>query len=90
MSFEFADSLIIIDQLGDGRMRSTDGTCVAVLDGNRAELHRPGVEGQQPVRQQFADAREILQRLLSERVHCRVWIYIGNNQSGGVSYYDIN
>ena len=61
--FEVARGLFIIYQVVDSGIRAADGARVAMLHRNRAELHGLGIEGEQTVRQQFADAREILQCL---------------------------
>ena len=61
--FEVARGLLVVYQMVDGGMAAADGARVAMTDGHRAELHGLGIEGEQTVRQQLADAREILQRL---------------------------
>ena len=55
----------VIYQVVDGGIGAADGARVTMLHGNRSELHRLGIEGEQTVRQQFADTREILQGLSS-------------------------
>ena len=61
--FEVASSLFVIYELIDSGIRAADGARVAVLYGNRAELHGLGIEGEQTVCQQLADTCEILQGL---------------------------
>ena len=61
--FEVAGSLFVINQVVDSRIRAADGARVAMLHRNGAELHRLGIEGEQTVRQQLANACEILQCL---------------------------
>ena len=63
--FQVASGLFVIYQMIDGRIGAADGARVTVLHGNRTELHRLGIEGEQTVCQQFADACEILQGLSS-------------------------
>ena len=60
---EVAGSLFVIYQLGDGGSGAANGARVAVAHLHRPELHGLGIEGQQPVGQQLAHAREIFQRL---------------------------
>ena len=61
--FQVASGLFVINEVIDGGIRAADGARVAMLHGNRSELHRLGIKGEQTVRQQFADTREILQGL---------------------------
>jgi hypothetical protein len=58
--FEVASGLFIIYQVVDGGVTAADGTRVTMLHRNRTELHGLGIKGEQTVRQQFADASEIL------------------------------
>ena len=51
------------DGVTDGGMAAADGARVAMTDGHGAEQHGLGIEGEQTIGQQLADAREILQRL---------------------------
>ena len=60
---EVARSLFVINEVIDSWVRAADGARVTMTNGNRAELHRLGIEGEQAVRQQFANTREILQGL---------------------------
>ena len=61
MLFEFACRLLVIDEVVDGGIGATDGTCVSMPDVDRAELHGLGIECQQAVGQELAYAGEILQ-----------------------------
>ena len=61
--FQVAGGLFVINQMVDRGVRAADGARVAMLNRNRAELHRLGIEGKQTVGQQFADTGEILQSL---------------------------
>ena len=61
--FQVAGGLFVINQVIDGGVAAADSARVAMLHGNRAELHGLGIEGKQTVRQQFADAFKILQCL---------------------------
>ena len=63
MVLQVARGLFVVYQMVDGGMTAADGARVAMTDGHRAEQHGFGVEGEQTIGQQFADAREILQRL---------------------------
>ena len=60
-----ARRLLVIYQMVDSGMRAADGARVTMTDWHRAELHGLGIEGEQTVRQQFTDARKVLQRLSS-------------------------
>ena len=60
---QVAGGLFVVDQMIDGGVCAADGARVTMLHGNGAELHGLGIEGEQTVRQQFADACEILQGL---------------------------
>ena len=60
---QVAGGLFVIYQVIDGGISAADGARVAMFDGNRAELHGLGIEGEQTVCQQFANACEILQCL---------------------------
>ena len=60
---KIASGLFVIYQVVDGGVRATDGARVAMTNGNGTELHGLGIEGEQTVRQQFANTREILQCL---------------------------
>ena len=61
--FEVASSLLVVYQMVDSRVVAADDTWVAMLHIDGAELHGLGIEGEQAVGQQFADACEILQCL---------------------------
>lgn len=60
---QVARSLLVIDELRDRRVRATDGARVALLDRDGTELHRLGIEGEQPVGQQLAYPQDIFERL---------------------------
>ena len=63
MVLQIAGSLLVIDEMIDGRVVATDfaGCTLLYLDG--AEVHRLGVEGEQSVCKQIAYTEEVLQRL---------------------------
>ena len=63
MVFQVTRSLLIVDEMIDGRVVAADfaGCTLLYLDG--AEVHRLGIEGQQTVGEQFAYTEEVLQRL---------------------------
>ena len=60
--FQVACGLFVIDEMVDGWMVAADGARRTLLHVNSTELHGLGVERQQTVGQQFADACEILHR----------------------------
>ena len=60
---EVASGLFVIYQVINCGVTATDGARVTMLHGNGAELHGLGIEGEQTIGQQLADAREVLQRL---------------------------
>ena len=61
MVLQIAGSLLIIDEMIDGRVVATDfaGCTFLYLDG--AEVHRQGIEGEQSVGKQIAYTEEVLQ-----------------------------
>lgn len=63
MVLQIAGSLLVIDEMIDGRVVATDfaGCTLLYLDG--AEVHRLGVEGEQSVCKQIAYTEEVLQSL---------------------------
>lgn len=63
MVFQITRSLLIVDEMIDGRVVAADfaGCTLLYLDG--AEVHRLGIEGEQSVGEQFAHTEEVLQRL---------------------------
>ena len=61
--FQVASGLFVIYQVVDGGVTAANSARVTMLHGNRAELNGLGIEGEQAVRQQFANACEILQGL---------------------------
>ena len=63
MVFQITRSLLIVDEMIDGRVVATDfaGCTLLYLDG--AEVHRLGIKGEQSVGEQFAHTEEVLQRL---------------------------
>ena len=63
--FQITRSLLIVDEMIDGRAVAADfaGCTLLYLDG--AEVHRLGIEREQSVVAQFAHTEEVLQRLCS-------------------------
>ena len=63
MVFQITRSLLIVDEMIDGRVVAADfaGCTLLYLDG--AEVHRLGIEGEQSVGEQFAHTEEVLQCL---------------------------
>ena len=60
--FQVTGGQLVVNQVIDGGIGAADGARVAMLHGNGAELHGLGIEGEQTVRQQFADTCEVFQR----------------------------
>ena len=63
MVLQIAGSLLIVDEMINGRVVAADfaGCTLLYLDG--AEVHRLGIEGEQSVGEQFAHTEEVLQCL---------------------------
>ena len=63
MVFQITRSLLIVDDMIDGRVVAADfaGCTLLYLDG--AEVHRLGIEGEQSVGEQFAYTEDVLQSL---------------------------
>ena len=63
MGFQVARRLFVVYQVVDGGVFAADGAGWSLLDFDGAELHGLGVERQQAVGEQFADAGKVFQRL---------------------------
>ena len=93
MVFQITRSLLIVDEMIDGRVVAADfaGCTLLYLDG--AEVHRLGIEGEQSVGEQFAHTEEVLQRLgsldgsehTSDGTRTPSWLLVGTVPAGGGS-----
>ena len=63
MLFQIAGSLLVIDEMVDGRVVAADFAGCTLLHLDGAEVHRLGIEGEQSVGKQIAHAEEVLQSL---------------------------
>ena len=63
MVFQITRSLLIVDEMVDGRVVATYLAAAALLHLDGAEVHRLGIEGEQSVGQELAHAEEVFQRL---------------------------
>ena len=61
--FEVTSSLLVVNEVVDGRVRPADGAGVAMSDRHGTELHGLGVEGEKTVGQQLSYSGEILECL---------------------------
>lgn len=78
MFFKVARCLLIVNEMVYGRMVAADLACAARLYLYCAEVHRLGIEGEQAVRQQITDTKQIFQ--------CLGGLYGAEHSGNGTEY----